>query len=214
MIEDRFFSVEKLILFTRYPEPGVVKTRLIPALGEEGAADLQRRMTEAAAKEAASVCAMRSGQLEICYDGGGQERVEQWLAAVAPDGRCCSQGDGDLGRRMEQAFARAFAEGCQRVVLRGSDCPGLSAAIVNQAFEGLSDHDLVIGPALDGGYYLLGLAAPQASLFADMEWGDAGVLTRTLKRAEAIGLQVFLLEALADVDRPEDLCHLDHYSHP
>lgn len=83
-----------------------------------------------------------------------------------------------------------------------------------QAFAALEDHDLVLGPALDGGYYLLGLAAPQPVLFTGMEWGGEAVLARTLARAEAAAMQVFLLESLADVDRPEDLCHLDHYSNP
>ena len=214
MVKYRSKSVEQLILFTRYPEPGVVKTRLIPVLGEAGAAELQRRMTEAAAKEAEIVCATRPARLEICYDGGDQERVEQWLASVAPNGGCRPQGSGDLGQRMQRAFAQAFADGSELVLLRGSDCPALSAVIMDQAFEALRDHDLVIGPALDGGYYLLGLAASQPLLFEDMEWGDEAVLARTLERAEAAGLRCFLLESLADVDRPEDLCHFDYHSNP
>ena len=214
MAKEKSKIAEKLILFTRYPEPGAVKTRLIPLLGPEGAADLQRRMAEAAAQEAEAVCAQRPVRFEICFDGGKRELVEQWIASVAPNGCCYPQGDGDLGLRMERAFARAFAEGSRRVLLRGSDCPDLSAEIMIRAFEALRGHDLVIGPAFDGGYYLLGLAAPQPSLFADMEWGDEAVLARTLKRAEAAGLRSFLLEYLADVDRPEDLRHFDHYSHP
>ncbi|MDH4320678.1 MAG: TIGR04282 family arsenosugar biosynthesis glycosyltransferase [Desulfobulbaceae bacterium] len=207
-------DVEHLILFTRYPEPGQVKTRLIPALGAEGAATVQRRMTEAAAAQAESLAATRRLRLEICYDGGDPAQVAQWLAPLAPSGRCRPQGDGDLGQRMQRAMELAFVEGARRVVLLGCDCPALTAATVARAFDDLRDHDLVLGPALDGGYYLLGLAAPQPSLFAEMAWGDEAVLARTMARAAAASLRVSLLEALADVDRPEDLCHLGGYPHP
>lgn len=191
----------------------MVKTRLIPALGENGAAELQRRMTEAVASQAERFGARRRLRFEIRYDGGDAESVARWLTPVAPSGRCRPQESGDLGRRMQQAMAQAFAEGGERVVLLGCDCPAMSAEIMAQAFAALVDHDLVLGPALDGGYYLLGLAAPQPVLFADMEWGDEAVLARTLDRAEAASLRVFLLESLADVDRPEDLSHFHHHSH-
>ncbi|MDH3360574.1 MAG: TIGR04282 family arsenosugar biosynthesis glycosyltransferase [Desulfobulbaceae bacterium] len=213
-MEDKSKTVERLILFTRYPMPGVTKTRLIPALGKEGAADLQRRMTEAVATQAEIVGVTRQLHFEICYDGGDPEQVKQWLAAVAPSGRCRPQEGDDLGQRMQLAFAQAFADGSQRVVLFGCDCPAMSSGIMNQAFEALHDHDMVIGPAVDGGYYLLGLAAPQPFLFNDMEWGDEAVMARTLERAEAAGLRFFLLESLVDVDRPEDLSHFDHHSYP
>ena len=190
----------------------MVKTRLIPALGEDGAAGLQRQMTEAVASQAEILGASRRLRFEIRYDGGDAESVARWLAPVAPNGQCRPQGDGDLGQRMQQAMAQAFAEGSERVVLLGCDCPAMSAEIMAQAFAALADHDLVLGPALDGGYYLLGLVAPQPLLFVDMEWGDEAVLARTLDRAEAASLRVFLLESLADVDRPEDLAHFHHHS--
>ncbi len=214
MAETSVADVEHLILFTRYPEPGLVKTRLIPVLGAEGAAAVQRRMTEAAAAQAESLVAARRLRLEIRYDGGDPARVARWLTPMAPSGRCRPQGDGDLGQRMQRAMEQAFAEGARRVVLLGCDCPAVSAAIMARAFDDLRDHDLVLGPALDGGYYLLGLAAPQPSLFTEMAWGDEAVLARTMARAAAASLRVSLLEALADVDRPEDLCHLGGYPHP
>ncbi len=214
MVATKLQTLDKLILFTRYPEPGVVKTRLIPTLGAAGAAELQRRMTEAAAAQAEVFAEGRRGRFEIRYDGGEPGMISQWLAPVAPSGCFRPQGSGDLGQRMERAVAQAFAEGSKRVVLLGCDCPAMSAVIMAQAFEALGDHDLVIGPALDGGYYLLGLTAPQPFLFTNMEWGGEKVLARTLERAHASSLEVFLLESLADVDRPEDLCHFHRYSNP
>lgn len=204
--------VDRLILFTRYPEPGVTKTRLIPALGKNGAADLQRRMTEAAAVQAEMVAGSRPVGFDICYDGQDHELVTQWLKTLAPKGKCRPQGEGDLGLRMRRAFEQAFAEGCQRVVLFGCDCPKLTAMIMEQALAALADHDLVIGPALDGGYYLLGMTGPHYFLFENIEWGNDAVLANTIKQAEAFGLRIFLLESLADVDRPEDLCHI--HNHP
>jgi len=192
----------------------MAKTRLIPALGEDGAAKLQRQMTEAAATQAELLGGSRQMRFEVRYDGGDPESVAQWLMPVAPSCEYRPQGSGDLGQRMEQAMTQAFAEGSKRVVLFGCDCPAMSANIMGQAFAALHDHDLVLGPAHDGGYYLLGLTAPQPLLFADMEWGDEAVLSRTLARAEAAAMRVFLLESLADVDRPEDLCHIHHYSNP
>jgi len=203
---------EHLILFTRYPEPGVAKTRLIPALGPGGAAALQRWMTERMVGEMRALCRQRPVRLEIRYAGGDAHRVGRWLAFA--EALCRPQAAGDLGHRLHGALARAFAEGGRRVLALGSDCPGLSAAVMAKALDALREHELVLGPAQDGGYYLIGLRSPQPALFADMEWGTGSVLSRTLARAEALGLKTVLLESLVDVDRPEDLTHIHCYSHP
>ncbi len=202
-------SQEQLILFTRYPQAGSAKTRLIPALGPEGAAALQRRLTEGVVEEVERLRQRRSVSFEIHFAGGSLSLVEGWLAS---GDRCRPQPLGDLGHRLQCAFASAFAAGFRRVVLVGSDCPALSAPVLERAFDALRDHDLVLGPATDGGYYLVGLCGTAPFLFSEMAWGESSVLLRTLNRAAAVGLRVALLETLSDVDRPEDLAHFRHYS--
>lgn len=199
----------KIVLFTRYPEPGRVKTRLIPVLGPGGAADLQRRMTEQTAvllrrfAEEYPVCA------EIRYDGGSRELFAAWLGRDIP---ALPQGEGDLGRRLERAAAVAFAEGTARLLLIGADCPDLAPPLLAEALAALHHHDLVLGPAVDGGYYLIGLSRPRPELFQGIPWGCDQVLAVTLLRARELALSIHLLEQRADVDRPEDLRYIHHHS--
>lgn len=190
----------RLILFTRFPEPGKTKTRMIPQLGAEGAARLQRRMTEHAVRQA-----RRTGvDLEVRYTGGTEGQMCEWLG-----GDLCyaDQGEGDLGARMERAFAEHFAAGAERVVIVGSDCPANDARNMAQAFQALESHDGVIGPAQDGGYYLIGfcregfLSADR--IFQHIGWGGEQVLEETLRSIE--GLSMFQLQKLDDVDVPEDI---------
>ena len=194
---------ERLILFTRYPEAGRTKTRLIPALGPEGAATLQRTMT---AYITATARATRTRlpllDLEIRFAGGTAEAMTGWLGA-GPSYR--EQSGADLGARMHNAFRNAFFDGMDRVVIIGSDCPAVSENIIKQAMKALKEHAVVPGPATDGGYYLIGLARPFPELFDEMPWGSETVLERTLERAQARRAQVFLLPELRDIDRPEDL---------
>ena len=198
---------ERLIVFTRYPEPGTTKTRLIPVLGPEGAAELQRRMTLQVAQAAEQVRKDRPLTVEIRYEGGSATRMQAWLGAgfsYRP------QGDGDIGRRMAQGLAQAFEEGCRRAVIVGSDIPGINSALIAEAFDRLCGHDLVFGPAADGGYYLIGGNAAcfrhgAPYLGAGIGWGTAGVLDQTLDILRAMGLSHALLTPLADVDRPADL---------
>ena len=193
---------ERLIVFTRYPEPGRTKTRLIPALGPEGAADLHRRMTEHTLARARALAERRGTSLEVRFEGGGQALMAQWLGT-----RLASrpQGEGDLGDRMARAIADALREGAARAIVIGTDCPALASATLAAAFDALQHNDLVLGPATDGGYYLIGLRREAPALFADMPWGTGDVLKRTLAAAKAAGLSFALLGPLDDVDRPEDL---------
>ena len=192
----------RLILFTRYPEPGRTKTRLIPTLGAHGAAALQRRMSEAIVTRMAAFAADYPVSPEIRYADGNQQAMEAWLSSDIP---CLAQGEGDLGDRLHRAFAQAFAQDAQSVVVIGADCPGLTPTLFAQAFAALESHDLVLGPAMDGGYYLLGLKHPAPALFSEIPWGGGEVLAATLKKAQALALATHMLEPLADVDRPEDL---------
>jgi len=197
-----FESDSRLILFTRYPEPGRTKTRLIPALGAEGAADLHRRMTEHTLRRIRSFLATHPVSFQVRYEGGEEERMRQWLG---DDPRMVEQGEGDLGRRMDLAFSESFQEGVRRVVVIGTDCPGIRPFHLTRAFRSLEDEDVVIGPANDGGYYLIGLRQPAPELFHGIPWGTEQVLERTLDVARARGVRVELLDRLDDVDRPPDI---------
>lgn len=202
---------ERLIIFTRYPEPGLTKTRLIPALGAKGAANLQRQMTEYAlskVKELQSASRRRSGALlplsvEVRFAGGNLSLMQDWLGC---DLAYQPQGEGDLGSRMARSLFDAIQANVERVVIIGTDCPGLNAQIIANAFHHLHlAHDLVLGPAIDGGYYLIGLGRFIPELFTGINWGTAEVLQQTIDIAQKLDLSVAYLLELADVDRPEDL---------
>jgi len=193
---------ERLIIFTRYPEAGKTKTRLIPLLGPDGAAELHRRMTEHILARTKELQRYRPVSVEVRYEGGNKCLMEQWLG---PDISFRPQGSGDLGQRMERAFREAFQAGMDEVVLVGTDIPGITVDLLLRAFEALGHRDMVLGPARDGGYYLIGLRRASPQLFAHMPWGTEKVLERTRQIAGGLGLSVVLLEILEDVDRAEDL---------
>ncbi|MCF6290442.1 MAG: TIGR04283 family arsenosugar biosynthesis glycosyltransferase [Desulfobacterales bacterium] len=199
---------ERIILFTRYPEPGRAKTRLIPLLGAKGAAALQQRMTEQTLDRIKLLAETRTLAAEIRYQGGDRARMKEWLGNDYP---CLEQGTGDLGEKMARAFGAAFGAGAGRVLVVGSDCPGLSRAIMAAALERLKEVDLVIGPARDGGYYCIGMGRRLPELFIDMPWGTGAVLALTQARARKQGLTMHLLEPLQDMDRPEDLAELKNH---
>ena len=199
-------NYQHLIIFTRYPEPGKTKTRLIPALGEEGAANLQRQMTEQTIAKVKQLVNFISLSFEIRFVGGDIQLIENWLGS---DLKYQEQGAGNLGYRMARAFQSAFNNGNKYVVIIGIDCPNLSLDIIIQAFEKLTKNDLVIGPATDGGYYLIGLSKFIPELFREINWGSAQVLEKTLTIAQFLNLVVGYLPILSDIDRPEDLKKLE-----
>jgi rSAM/selenodomain-associated transferase 1 len=194
---------ERLIVFTRYPEPGRTKTRLIPALGVQGAANLQRQMTEHTLKQVRELQCLRPISVEVRFDGGDLTLMQDWLGH---DIVYQPQGSGDLGARMGRSYQTAFGAGIDRVVIIGTDCPGLNAKLMEQAFHQLhTAHDLVLGPAIDGGYYLIGICRFIPELFSGISWGTAEVLQQTVNIAQNLNLSLTYLTPLADVDRPEDL---------
>jgi rSAM/selenodomain-associated transferase 2/rSAM/selenodomain-associated transferase 1 len=195
-------SIDRLMVFTRWPQLGRVKTRLIPALGAAGAAELQRKMTERTLAWARRLARRRPLNLEVRYDGCDELTISAWLG---PGPVYVPQGPGDLGQRMSRALHEALQEGARRVVLVGSDIPALEDGLMERAFNLLESKQAVFGPSRDGGYYLIGLSAPAPSLFQAIDWGSERVLAQTLAAAEAAGLEHSLLPALADVDLPEDL---------
>jgi hypothetical protein len=203
---------KNLIIFTRYPVAGQSKTRLIPALGAVAAAKLQRQMTEQTLQTAESLAAEDPlVELEIRHAGGGSAEMAEWLGHHRT---YVEQGPGDLGQKMATAFAAAFQTGSRQVLLIGADCPALSSEILATGFRKLTAHDLVLGPASDGGYYLIGLNSPCAELFENRSWGSKLILAETLATAENLGFKIHLLEELADVDRPADLAYFSNYPDP
>ena len=200
-------SRNRLILFTRYPEPGTTKTRMIPKLGAEGAAELQRQMTRHIVSSVTEFAGYHPTSLEVRFEGGNKDLMKAWLGTGF---NYSHQGKGDIGLRMGRALEDGFGSGYEAVVIIGSDIPDITADIMRKAFEGLKNHDLVLGPAGDGGYYLIGMQKPAFSranprLFNEIQWGTDGVLSQTLAAAKELRLSYFLLDTLDDVDRPEDL---------
>ncbi len=182
----------RLVLFTRYPEPGHAKTRLIPKLGAFGAAELHRRLTER------TLATLRKTGLpiEIWVTGAPVAAFEAWLGTDTP---IWLQPSGDLGARMDQASRPSPA------IVIGSDIPLLAVSHIEQAVVLLRSGKVALGPAEDGGYYLVGLPEPVPLLFADMPWSTSDVLAETIRRLSANGILYGLLPVLPDLDRPEDL---------
>lgn len=193
---------ECLILFTRYPEPGKTKTRLIPLLGAEGAATIQRQMTEQKLAEVNQLLTFYPLSVEVYFAGGNEQLMQEWLGLNWVYRR---QSEGNIGDRMASAFQASFAAAMKAVVLIGTDCPELNAPLMAEAFQLLGQHDLVLGPALDGGYYLIGLRRFIPEIFTGIPWSTAEVLQQTITIAQKLGLAVAKLPLLSDVDRPEDL---------
>jgi rSAM/selenodomain-associated transferase 2/rSAM/selenodomain-associated transferase 1 len=198
----------RVIVFTRYPEPGVTKTRMIPALGAERAAQLQLALTKRTLLAVHDLCLEYAADVEVRFAGGS---AEQMADVFGSDRRYQPQEGSDLGERLVDAFSNAFAEGAERVVVIGSDCPGLDGAVLKTAMEALSLSDVVLGPALDGGYYLIGLTQNQPQLFRSIDWGSESVMHQTIGVAKQSRCSVQLLQPLSDVDYPEDLMACRRY---
>jgi rSAM/selenodomain-associated transferase 2/rSAM/selenodomain-associated transferase 1 len=198
------WSKAALILFTRFPVPGEAKTRLIPVLGADGAARLQRRLTLRALRSAEfwRAKAGPKANLEIHFAGANKAAMAHWVG----DRFCfCSQDEGDLGKRMASAFEASFSSGSQATVIIGADCPQLTSGILSEAFERLREDPVVLGPANDGGYYLIGLRRFVPELFSGPAWGTNTVLAASVEILQRLGLKPGLLQPLGDIDRPEDL---------
>ena len=191
--------MHRLAVFARIPVPGQVKTRLSPALPPELSAQLYRAMLADAFEVAMAVGAER---VAVFWESGGKQAPDFAL----PEGVAVrfQHGTG-LGERLASAFADLLADAADRAVVIGADCPDLDPAVIRQAFAALDDHDLVLGPARDGGYYLIGLRRPAPALFDRVSWGTDRVFAQTLEWAERGGLRVATLGVLADIDTSEDL---------
>ena len=188
---------EALLIFVKAPRPGLVKTRLAVDLGAEAACAAYVRMV--------NVLCSRLSQLpsvELHYSPADAEvEIGLWLR---PGWKAHPQVEGDLGRRLRLAFAQCFKRGAQRAAVIGSDCPEITAADILEAWQALASKDVVLGPATDGGYWLIGLNRDHPGLFENIDWSTPQVLAQTLLRAEQNGLTVHQLRALPDVDSLSD----------
>jgi len=184
-----------LVIFANAPEKGRVKSRIAADLGPDVALTAYRTLAEHAVAAASHVEWCRK---TIAYAPNGTgDAMRDWFGDLF-DYR--AQGDGDLGRRMIAALERAFAEGADRVVLIGVDCPGVSEAVIGEAFTRLDQADVVLGPSFDGGYYLIGMRQVHKSLFTDIPFGTGDTLQKTLSAARRGGIRVSLLEWKRDVN--------------
>ncbi|MDX2214082.1 MAG: TIGR04282 family arsenosugar biosynthesis glycosyltransferase [Oculatellaceae cyanobacterium bins.114] len=226
-------QVQHLLVFTRYPEPGKTKTRLIPALGAAAAADLQRQMTEHAIAQVRLLQTTQPALSVTVWFAGGdtdgntdyRSLLKDWLGELNYQ----TQSTGDLGARLIEATQSAFEAGATEVVIIGTDCPGVDALCLTVAFTALKTADVVLGPATDGGYYLIGLRfshVPDApvgytshalksrgerfsqlvpALFSNIAWSTSEVFQQTVAIAHSLNLTIAYLDPLTDVDRPEDV---------
>ena len=188
-------SSRSLVIFANAPEKGRVKSRIAADLGADTALAAYRTLAEHAVAAASHVDWCRK---TIAYSPNGSgEAMRHWFGDLF-DYR--AQGDGDLGRRMLAAVERAFSDGADRVILIGVDCPGVSEAVISDAFTRLDQSDVVIGPSFDGGYYLIGMKKPMKVLFTDIPFGTGETLQKTLTTARRSGIRVSLLDWKRDVN--------------
>lgn len=179
---------------------------MIPALGEKGAAELHRLLAEHTIRTVTDCLDFLSVTIE--YSGGSEEKIRAWLGDRFS---YRSRTGNDLGEIMRNAFEEGFATGAGKIVAIGTDCPDLTPILLREAFDRLFNHDLVLGPASDGGYYLIGLKRVYPELFEAIDWGTATVLATTKKKATGLGLSIAYLAELNDIDRPEDLPRIDQF---
>ncbi|WP_141735069.1 TIGR04282 family arsenosugar biosynthesis glycosyltransferase [Oligoflexus tunisiensis] len=190
----------RIIIFAKAPVPGFAKTRLIPALGAESAAQLAQRMLMHTLEQALLAGA---DEVELCATPSLQD--DSWRGlALAPGIIQTEQGSGDLGERLARASSRAAAAG-HNVLLVGTDCPALDAAAMQAAMQALKSRDSVLIPTFDGGYALLGFKTFHSTLFENIHWSTASVARETQDRIQALSWTLATLPMLHDIDEPDDL---------
>jgi len=189
----------RIVVFAKAPVAGCVKTRLIPVLGEAGAARLAQRML---ADTVAHALAAGLATPELCATPHPDDPA--WTGLLPTGVRLSDQGPGDLGQRLAAAATRVI-DGGERILLIGTDCPELDGKRLGEASAQLESHDAVIHPARDGGYVLLGLACTDPSLFDDIAWSTDAVAATTIARIRALGWSLFVGDILSDIDEPADL---------
>jgi len=201
---------QHLVVFAKTPKPGFAKTRLIPALGAEGAAALAQRLFEHTIEMAQPLGSNANTRLELCVTGAEDDAFFlPWLTQknCATQWQLSHQQGPDLGIRMQHALTLALQHARYAIVI-GTDAPSLNAALIGEAFAALQNHDAVFVPAFDGGYTLVGLRAPIPELFQDMPWGSASVMQTSRQRLIASAKTWHELAPMHDIDEPTDLIHV------
>lgn len=190
----------RIIIFAKAPQPGLAKTRLIPALGAVGAAQLAQRMLDTTL---VSALAASLGPVELCLTPAPSD--PSWQGVVWPPAvQLSGQGEGDLGQRLALAASSGLQQGCP-IMLIGTDCPGLTPALLRAAAAELQTHDAVLHATHDGGYALLGLTQNQPRVFAEIAWSTDSVATSTRTRISELGWSLFEGARLHDIDTGADL---------
>jgi uncharacterized protein len=188
---------ELLIIFYRNPELGKVKTRLGSSIGSASALAIYYRLAAHTRTITEELAMDRMLYYSEYIDKEDMWSDEVFLKAL--------QGGGSLGDKMKAAFKQGFDSGYSSIIIIGTDCYELTSAIINEAFRGLEDNDIVLGPAKDGGYYLLGMKTLHSVLFENKIWSSDTVFTDTLKDCRNLSLRVHLLQTLTDIDNFKDL---------
>jgi uncharacterized protein len=192
-----------LLVVAKQPVPGQTKTRLCPPLSPDHAAELY----ECFLRDTLDI--MRQVNGVHCVIGFLPEDAQSYFGQLAPDMQLISQFGASLGERLDHLLSEALVNGSQRAVVMDSDSPTLPVEYISQAFDELSHSDVVLGPTLDGGYYLIGMKQPQPHLLRQVQMSTHHVLDDTLALAKSTGLTVSLLPAWHDVDTIDDLYQLD-----
>ncbi|HTG01053.1 MAG TPA: TIGR04282 family arsenosugar biosynthesis glycosyltransferase [Nitrospirota bacterium] len=190
-----------ILLFVKAPEKGQVKTRLAADIGGDSAL----RLYECLVLDSVEILKRSGIPFRICYSPPeALDKLQNWLGR---DIVFLPQSGADVGERMERAFIHLFQEGMQRVIIIGSDILGLCNEMLEHALHELDSHDTIIGPALDGGYYLIGFTEKgfERAVFQNMTWSTDTVFEETMRRLAKSGHKVSVLPQLRDIDRKEDM---------
>ncbi|MCB2410281.1 TIGR04282 family arsenosugar biosynthesis glycosyltransferase [Hymenobacter lucidus] len=188
---------QHLLVFARYPELGRVKTRLARTIGDQAALAVYEELLDHTHAVTAALPAHKTVWLAEDKTGAAPEFWPGYARQL--------QAGADLGARMQGAFAHSFAQGATAAIIIGTDCPDLATEHLSQAFAALLSHDVVVGPAADGGYYLLGMKVLQPAFFRDKTWSTNSVLAELLADARQLQLHVYQLPELRDIDTEQDL---------
>ena len=187
----------------KYPEPGRVKTRLAGDIGAEKAALICRQITERVMKQTIPHAA--EYYRSVFYDP--PERGQDFMSWF-PHERFMAQTGSDVGERMDKAIRYLLENGAKKAVITGADIPDLTSKIIIQAFEILDHADVVVGPAHDGGYYLIGMKSPMSELFRNIPWSTRDVFSETVRTLNSSKKSFAVLPVLSDLDTIEDLGHI------
>lgn len=195
----------QLVIFVKAPRAGFVKTRLAEIIGSDTALDTYQTLVEVITTNLASY-----PKVDLHFTPAEAEtEIRPWLNR---DWTASPQCEGELGERLTHAFHKAFERGNDKVVIIGSDCPYVKESDIEDAFTGLAEHDVTIGPAADGGYWLIGLSKPTPELFTGINWSTETVLAETLDKARLSDRSVKHLRELSDVDTVGDLVRFHEWS--